>query len=959
MSTSPVRWQQPARKASTPFFPGAWPSSSSQLDISRHTSSEMFRLVDIEAQSESSHGAVKNEDHDTLGYPSVDLPHLDHVMDFHRRISQSVVLSSHSHPSNDSLVLGSPSSTSVPQLAVTDTSVHFDRSQLVSSQSHSTSKQRQMSTQVYSGTHIASNLDIRSPDARRLSSVKLDGPLLNYVTGIPSLSLPSQDFSPGSMTSYFSNEPTSSNDPDSPAAQSPLSSAYSPLSTSNINTRPLLRTHSSMASSFPIPDEIDESRRHGIFTPSAATRYSRHFAADSPILPADDGRSPHLSPSSNAGRRTSSQMYSPSSVEMDQFGYAASYVLEDTRSALSIPTSFQSASGLGSMSQSSLASPNDTARGLARRQSSASLSLSLSLASAMDTQLATSGHDTIGVYSVNDIRSGVDLLYPSRGLDSPKETPSFQQVASATQGESLSKGSRFMSMKKVKKFGDRIKKLFKGKPSTPMSASEATIRPSKTIANNVMEYTSVHPIKRDEVENNIPTALRPRPAQKRISPSKRRSMPSSIGSVRKVSNPRPLRPTSFLSMDGASGNTGQRLLSMPNIVGLSHSTYTEHNEKAKRNTNAESVDGPISTSVEKVHEPSRSRTQTNKSSATCSETQSENRKSRRFSISKANMEALRSTVVPHPPLPAHAIAKPATSTGFGSRQRSASASASASAGDRWYGWSQGDKESGRSTKPRPYSTFVSRERGSSGSLNRDVVLHIKDSKTSLSNPKSRRRSQTQTSTQSRIQPTTPKQPSKSVDTSDEPTPTKRRSRGFSLSSAISKRALRARSIISGRQADTPALPIANPETEKGGMITSVSGVSFNMITASNSRHHEGRRFLREQDEQTRSGCADYEPDIVIDKMSFAEKPEVPSTIGSSTDLSLSIESGSYGARSVTLSKEVIVTSSTVGNVVQLETDDEQDVSGAEMNAEEREEEKEFMRALGLEFDEIVRRARDE
>lgn len=81
---------------------------------------------------------------------------------------------------------------------------------------------------------------------------------------------------------------------------------------------------------------------------------------------------------------------------------------------------------------------------------------------------------------------------------------------------------------------------------------------------------------------------------------------------------------------------------------------------------------------------------------------------------------------------------------------------------------------------------------------------------------------------------------------------KRRSRGFSFTSTVSKRAQKARSMIVGR---------SEPGTTK---LDVPRRILYNRNDASDTRGSS-------------LGCADYEPDLVLDSMSFAQKPEPPSS----------------------------------------------------------------------------------
>ena len=77
---SPFRQSRANRKTSTPFLPGAWPSSSG----SEEPNSFREDVVSPRNDAYSSHGF------DLVEKSSTTLPHLDHVMKFHRRISDSL-----------------------------------------------------------------------------------------------------------------------------------------------------------------------------------------------------------------------------------------------------------------------------------------------------------------------------------------------------------------------------------------------------------------------------------------------------------------------------------------------------------------------------------------------------------------------------------------------------------------------------------------------------------------------------------------------------------------------------------------------------------------------------------------------------------------------------------------------------------------------------------------------------
>ena len=168
----------------------------------------------------------------------------------------------------------------------------------------------------------------------------------------------------------------------------------------------------------------------------------------------------------------------------------------------------------------------------------------------------------------------------------------------------------------------------------------------------------------------------------------------------------------------------------------------------------------------------------------------------------------------------------------------------------------------------------------------------------------------------------------------------RRSRGFSLSSAISSRALKAKSIILGRpsgQDTEPRLP--------GYLSPEVS-----------TQHREP--ILREEAISpvgSSVGCADYEPDLVLDNISFAHTRT--SGVASSAVSSAQSEALARNLSEPTGGVHIIVTEGIEGDesVTYATGEEMEDEADETARIEAREEERGFMRALGLEFDEIARR----
>lgn len=479
---------------------------------------------------------------------------------------------------------------------------------------------------------------------------------------------------------------------------------------------------------------------------------------------------------------------------------------------------------------------------------------------------------------------------------------------------------------------------------------------------------------------SVPTGS-PKPKDpSQMSPQRRQSMPITSETVPNVSWPRPLRPTSFLPTGDATKHFP--LVSMPNLIAFSPrprqvSLGSPTTRKDIRHGDSAN-DGVHDTG--RTMRP-RARTQT---APPCQEALP-SKAPRRFSLtaalSRSTLDALRTTVVPHPALPKGPPRRSHTQDDFIHRR-----SASTSANDAWNAAKGGDSPKSellhkdrrsrllnivsgseeawgypnpdtskppRGTEPKEqYKEVPGETTGPTG------PTRVSSRRASLVNPPAakvtRPRSNTHTSIIGRSPPLLAQITVGGMP--EERQQDKRRSRGFSLSSVISKRALRARSMIVGRSPDQTNSPNLVENARDGEFVTSVSGVSFSMVTPPPPPPPGPTKSSVEFEVRTASGCADYDPDLVLDKMSFAETPEIRSTLGSHTDLSMSVGSTSdVAVHSVVLPKDPPLSTSTSFSTSGDGPNDEAEcVSGVEV-----EEEREFMRALGLQFDEIVRRARDE
>lgn len=418
-------------------------------------------------------------------------------------------------------------------------------------------------------------------------------------------------------------------------------------------------------------------------------------------------------------------------------------------------------------------------------------------------------------------------------------------------------------------------------------------------------------------------------------------MPAGAVSMPDVSLPRPLRPTSFLAMDGRNLNSSRHLVAMPSVAGFLPRADPQTKNRQQRHSMIYSGHQQLSRPISKIRIDAtissvrrRSRTQT----APANHRDDSSMDPRRFSVASSIGEVIRTTVAPHPPLPT----RPVRTGTFGLGHRR---SASTSARDAWNAAkhvperdlespvdpvditipnSPQEKIHAPIVQPSPEETTPSKENGVAGSAenpqesNERLTSGNPKSSPGISEYGGRTRSQTQ----STVRPTEPSDPR-----------SKRRSRGFSFSSAMSKRAFKARSFMAGRN-NVPALPaLPTQQAQTHSATASVSGISFDMVTSTGQS-------------TTTSGCAEYDPDIALDRMSFAGTPGSPSTIASSVDFSFS-PNHSLDHPEITPNEVLFDAASSCSS-----TDDDSSV-------EENEESREFTRALGLEFDAIVNRTRNE
>lgn len=100
-----LRLRRAGRKSSTPFFPGAWPTTPVHENLSETSMGH--------AECNEASGKSKRIVKQTSRSDNVDPPHLDHVVSFHKRISKSYPV--FTRPRNPSEATGSAADSSSTQ----------------------------------------------------------------------------------------------------------------------------------------------------------------------------------------------------------------------------------------------------------------------------------------------------------------------------------------------------------------------------------------------------------------------------------------------------------------------------------------------------------------------------------------------------------------------------------------------------------------------------------------------------------------------------------------------------------------------------------------------------------------------------------------------------------------------------------------------------------------------------
>ncbi|GJE86059.1 hypothetical protein PsYK624_021390 [Phanerochaete sordida] len=542
------------------------------------------------------------------------------------------------------------------------------------------------------------------------------------------------------------------------------------------------------------------------------------------------------------------------------------------------------------------------ARGLGHRQQS-----SPSLDASAETLDLEDGHECIYQQrrDVEVRQPKKDRYVPSPSSSRPRHAKRVSTVIAGAlpMDDQALKASPFA---KFKAFGAKIKKAFGKKTRQPSSGIGVTT----TTAVTAIEYKSEHPI----------PAPKSKPSSKEKMPrnQRRKSMPVHLLESR-VSRPQPLRPTSFLAMD--PGPSFRQLLPGNDSSQPSSAPWISRRPRSRSSglNMPPSPGAKVSDTVPSLAPPESPQRIRSKSSPAMT------------GPSGSRLDLLRSTILPHPPIPN----KPLVGNEYPRRLQAGhgrteyAASLSRERG-RIVGSSVSlSSEEGRDGHQRQATTSAtSRE----ATLDGYELIDCSTSDFVHTSPSSmRRRSAT-----SNFRPSKDSKDTSDRKNSHSRSPSKRRYRGFSFTKRASK------------TVSSPAPPVPDLPKNLRGAHTR-PGMALNTLLKGLSPQKKAE-YLRQWQQQQRvgtPGCADYDPDLVLDTMSFAHIPDPThsaTTTTTNADLLISPDS-------IDVPIHAIHMDNLDGDVAR-----DSPASGApmddtmEVELADREEERGYLRALGLEFD---------
>ncbi|KAI0651798.1 hypothetical protein C8Q79DRAFT_58501 [Trametes meyenii] len=826
----------------------------------------------------------------------------------------------------------------------------------------------------------------------RFASPYLDPPLLNLVPGLPPLKLPVSDLPLGFA---LRDSPPAPPSPLSESCSTPLSfnipSPRKDYATSSLRSSSIIPLSEIAADFFPAAEATPEpSPRPTI----ASLPSSEHISiVDSFVLPSSEVdliRTP--------GRSHASFIRStPSAPDMDAFALAAAVAASPSRSSLAIPPSLQSTSGSPAILERSLApeEPRTSAYGHSSTFTETSAGhLNEALVHSHRGEDVEYTHQNLTADSADRVFMRRRSAPPPAVRRSPRPSTTKIITSRVDVGDRppsrKTKSAKQPVFGKMRKFGEKIRGLFKNKGEGQLRHRAATVGEfglmTTTTAITNIEYESEHPIPapspRSKMLRNHRRSL---PLPSFFSPSSADNLASSI-----FKRPSASRASSSHPLDTSSGperGAGQA----PRDERSTH-TYSPHTPR-----------------------PQRERTRTAPQARGTEANSRSNRKARRFSLSsalsKSRLDTLRSTVMPRPPLPpmpsrtshddgatvvvlsrddtARSYDSPSATSGYGVR-------ATSRQGSYWggelpdvqithipqYSLSVDDSPRRGRTQTAPPEPQAWRSSGAVATTPKGKRLR----RFSLSSMMARRTSRTRAETGA-----SHGQPPMSVTTDmlqNAPRSTfkyTRRPRGDTMST------ITPRVPFNAAQMRTEHAPEVRPSLPHA-IFSRSNRISLAPSTASShtgSAYFDAREQLSEDVHQhsgfeaDRSCSPALESDL--DSMSFARTPDYSSgtfSFGSSIERRRRLDAdGLSTSGSYTFRPEVVGRCASTSVVSQLVGDNtstpvtktlrfspslslsferswSDDGDEDELGRMEREEEAGFMRALGFEFDEIARRARE-
>jgi hypothetical protein len=686
----------------------------------------------------------------------------------------------------------------------------------------------------------------------------------------------------------------------------------------------------------------------------ASSSSSHAISTDSPILPSDEDKSPGLSSWSLASRlisRSRNHDVAPSAADMDVFALSTENV-SDTNSIRSIPTSFVSGEVTESVINHESFWMEETVRRRAYRQTSetSGISANLSLGSpSLRRDCGRGSLDSFGEEIAN--RREQNSRAPHLAQSMPVSSVKTGNTISDVQGGQIYT-SRFARFKML---GEKIKKAIGIQIRAGRSQNE--IGAMATTAITAVGYTSVR------IFTSLLTvfliywiyyqehaASRPSEHCRKSDWQHERKSPGRGAHNQRykfipdharpeVSHPFPLRSMSFLAMD-----SGPPLLRPHNGREFSQVNPGSWISRQPLPDPSPSLKLSRDMMVPSQNRPPLESPQSNpKRSHFKSSPGGPGRKAKRFSfsssLSKSQLDILKHTILPHPPLPPPRNVASAKLDGVHSRVYDSMS------------YAQTTSDSSKTTDHHQLARNNDQSVNQKGDYYGPQTYPELNGKPSLIEAPFANSSQAHNNLVTRVARRESSvsifRGSKDPSTSNPEHPNKRRSKGFSFTK---------------RNQNTPGLSLGHPSRSAPAMsslpnynpqITGHDSMPFSTLLKDSQLHENGKNVRRVPSYKSLSSieCAGYDPNLTVDTMSFAQTPGVASSAGTSSENLVSPEIP--GAPMHAICMDNLGVNATMSSAGLTQDEDADDI---ERDRQDREEERGFLKALGLEFEDITRRA---